>query len=144
MLTRLATGLSITQIPLRGKRVVYCCFVIQWSMSMASPFIFEWWVVRTDHHTTPELSSKHNSGVVRVVLKANFQSVQPLCHKQLVVSIPKLSAPSCHLLGKINAVGTFFSMIYLWFPSWSAILTINTDGAENLGVERTRHLEIVS
>ena len=34
------TGLSTTiQVPLRGKRVVYCCFVILWSLSMASPFI---------------------------------------------------------------------------------------------------------
>ena len=33
-------GLSTTQVPLRGKRVVYCYFIILWSMSMASPFIF--------------------------------------------------------------------------------------------------------
>ena len=32
-------------------------------------------------------------------------------HKQPLHSIPRLSAPSCHLLGKINAMGTFFSMI---------------------------------
>ena len=30
-------------------------------------------------------------------------------HRQLVVSIPRPSAPSCHLLGKINVIGTFFS-----------------------------------
>ena len=48
-------------------------------------------------------------------------------HRQLVVTIPRLSATSCHLLGKINAAGTFFSTRHLWFPSWAAILTINTD-----------------
>ena len=30
-------------------------------------------------------------------------------HRQLVQSIPRLSAPSCHLLGKINTIGTLFS-----------------------------------
>ena len=30
------------------------------------------------------------------------------------VSIPRLSAPSCHLLGKINALGTFFSTRHLY------------------------------
>ena len=47
-------------------------------------------------------------------------------YRQLVVSIPRISAPSCHLMGKINAMGTFFSTRHLWFPSWSAI-----------GIERT-------
>ena len=32
-----------------------------------------------------------------------------LQHKQLVVYIPRLSAPSSHQLGKIKDVGTFFS-----------------------------------
>ena len=31
-------GLSTTQVPFRGKRVVYCCFVIIWSMYMAWTF----------------------------------------------------------------------------------------------------------
>ena len=34
-------------------------------------------------------------------------------HRQLVHSIPRLSAPSHHLLGKINAMGTFFSLRHL-------------------------------
>ena len=34
------TGLSTIKIPLRGNRAVYCCFIILWSMSMASTFIF--------------------------------------------------------------------------------------------------------
>ena len=37
--------------------------------------------------------------------------------KQLVVSIPRLSAPSCHLLGKINAMGTFFSIWHAFLIS---------------------------
>ena len=36
-----------------------------------------------------------------------------LRQKQLVRSIPRLSAPSCHLLGKINAMGTFYSTRHL-------------------------------
>ena len=32
------------------------------------------------------------------------------CHRQLVVSIPRLSARSYHLLGKINTMGIIFSM----------------------------------
>ena len=36
-------------IPSRGSRVVYCCFVTLWSMSMAPPFLILRWVVRTDH-----------------------------------------------------------------------------------------------
>ena len=32
-----------------------------------------------------------------------------LRHRQLVVSIPRHSAASSHFLGKINAMGTFFS-----------------------------------
>ena len=51
-------------------------------------------------------------------------------HKQLVLSILRLSAPSSHLLGKINVMGTFFSTRHLWFPSWLAILTINTHRRE--------------
>ena len=31
-------------------------------------------------------------------------------HGQLVVSIPSLSAPFCHSLGKINTMRTIFSM----------------------------------
>ena len=33
----------------------------------------------------------------------------PLWNKQLAVSIPRLSASSCHLLGKINTMGIYFS-----------------------------------
>ena len=50
-------------------------------------------------------------------------------HWQLVVSIPRLSPPYCHLLGKINTMGTLFSTRHLWIPTWSAILTINTDAS---------------
>ena len=35
------------------------------------------------------------------------------CHKQLVPSIPRLSAPSSHLLSKMNALGTYFSTRHL-------------------------------
>ena len=50
-------------------------------------------------------------------------------HWQLVVSIPRLSPPYSHLLGKINTMGTLFSTRHLWIPTWSAILTINTDAS---------------
>ena len=36
-------------------------------------------------------------------------------------SIPRVSAPYCHLLGKNNAMGTFFSTRHLW-PETSKIL----------------------
>ena len=37
--------------------------------------------------------------------------------KQLVCSIPRLSAPPCHLLGKIKTMGTFFSTRHLCLQS---------------------------
>ena len=46
-------------------------------------------------------------------------------HRRLVVSIPRLSAPYCHLLGKINAIGPFFSMRQLCLQSkWPTIMEI--------------------
>ena len=39
----------------------------------------------------------------------NLSGAVLLHSRQLVVSIPSLSAPSCHLLGKRNTLGTFFS-----------------------------------
>ena len=46
-------------------------------------------------------------------------------HRQLVVSIPRLTASSCHLLGKINAMGTLFSMRQLCLQSkWPTITEI--------------------
>ena len=36
-----------------------------------------------------------------------------LRHRQIGVSIPRLLAPYCHLLAKINAMGTFFSTRHL-------------------------------
>ena len=53
------------------------------------------------------------------------ESTLELMHRQVVVSIPKLSVPSFHVvIGKINAMATFFCMWYLWFPKWSVILTV--------------------
>ena len=46
-------------------------------------------------------------------------------HIQLLVSIPRLSAPSCHLVGKINALGTFFSTRQLCLQSkWPTSMKI--------------------
>ena len=46
-------------------------------------------------------------------------------HRQLVRSIPRLSAPSCHLLDKINAMGTFFSLRQLCLQSiWLTFMKI--------------------
>ena len=50
-------------------------------------------------------------------------------HRKLVVSIPRLSAPFCHLLGKINAMGTFFSMRQLCLQSKCLIFMEITDVA---------------
>ena len=45
--------------------------------------------------------------------------------RQLVRSIPRLSAPSRHLLGKISAMGTFFSTRHLCLQSkWPTIMEI--------------------
>ena len=38
-------------------------------------------------------------------------------YKSLWFLFPRLSSPSCHLLGKINATGTFLSMQHLCFHS---------------------------
>ena len=48
-------------------------------------------------------------------------------HKQLVVSIPRLSAPSYHLLGKINAMQTLNStrrlcLLSKWLTIWTQLL----------------------
>ena len=45
--------------------------------------------------------------------KTAFQYLSHDALLQLVVSIPILSAQSCHLLGKINYMRTFFSIWYL-------------------------------
>ena len=52
-----------------------------------------------------------------------------LYHKLLGVSIPRLLAPSHHLLSKINANarGTFFSMRHLCLQSKWSTITENTD-----------------
>ena len=42
-------------------------------------------------------------------------------HRQLVVSIPRLSAPFCHLYGNLNAIVPFCTFRY-----WSAIWNVNT------------------
>ena len=84
-----------------------------------------------------------------------------LCHKQLVVSIPRLSIPSCQLLGKINAMGTFFStyktsvisvMVGHFDCKHSCLVEKNVpiafilpssrwqDGAKSLGIETTSYL----
>ena len=48
-----------------------------------------------------------------------------LYHRQLLCSIPRLSAPSCHLLGKISTMGTFFSMRHLCLQSkWPTMMEI--------------------
>ena len=45
------------------------------------------------------------------------------CNRQLVVSIPRLTAPSRHRLGKINALGTFFSTGLLCSQSYWPTIT---------------------
>ena len=78
------------------------------------------------------------------------------CHKQLVHSTPRLSAPSCHLLAKINALGTLFTTRHLCLKCLKAdhygnhrclvenivplvfiFPSIWQDGAESLGMETT-------
>ena len=56
---------------------------------------------------------RHSAGCF-THFKTNTKSIDIyilLRHGRLVVSIPRLSAPSRHLLDKINAMGTFFSMV---------------------------------
>ena len=92
------------------------------------------------------LGRRSNDEIVKIKTEYDAR----LTHKQLVRSIPRLSAPSCHPLGKINAMGTFFFIRHLClydgnhrclvgknvpiafiFPSrWQ-------DGAESLGTETT-------
>ena len=46
-------------------------------------------------------------------------------HRQIVIFIPRLSAPFCHLLGKTNPMGTFFSMWHLCLLSrWPKITNV--------------------
>ena len=46
-------------------------------------------------------------------------------YRQLVRAIPRLSAPSHHLLGKISAMGTFLSMKHLCLSSkWPTMMEI--------------------
>ena len=60
---------------------------------------------------------------------------QPLYqdHRQFMVSISRLSAPSCHLLGK-NAMGTFFSMRQLCLQSKWHTITENRCHIENVPI----------
>ena len=61
-----------------------------------------------------------------------------------MVSIPRLLAPFCHLQGKMNATGTFFSIWYLRFPKWSTILTVNRDVPKILGNESSEYIRNVT
>ena len=78
-----------------------------------------------------------------------------LCHRQLVVSIPRLSAPSYHQLGKINTMGTFLYKTAVFtvkmanhYKNHRCLIEKNVpivfilpsrwqDGAKSLGIETT-------
>ena len=83
------------------------------------------------------------------VINKFLQGINTLCRYKAIdsVSIPRLLAPSCHLLGKINAIGSFFlslqtevqqrchieknvPIVFILPSRWQ-------DGAESLGIETT-------
>ena len=67
------------------------------------------------------LISEYNLCTIMIGSCKSYDEFEPIIvnyfrvlkHRQLVVSIPRLSVPSCHLLGKINVMGTFFSIRHL-------------------------------
>ena len=70
-------------------------------------------------HKEQTYGSKYKENFVHTKAVVNLEKI--FCngkllglHRQLVVSIPRLSVPFCHLLGKINAMGTFFSTRHLY------------------------------
>ena len=47
-----------------------------------------------------------SKNIVKYSVAQHERDCRTFNHRQLVRSIPRLSAPSCHLLGKISAMGT--------------------------------------
>ena len=66
--------------------------------------------IGSDHSTNWAKTTAQLTRILTLCLIKTLLMVDTYLHRQLVVSISRLSAPSCHLLGKINAMGTFFSM----------------------------------
>ena len=80
---------------------------------------------KTFFHCYLSFSSNSSILCLSFFLYLSFANYGRQRHRQLVRSIPRLSAPACHLLGKINAMRAFFSTRHLCLqPKWQTMMEI--------------------